>query len=51
MHLIFEEDGAFTAATILTDNDSSLQVETATGKRAKPLAEQAWQMVEQMRLA
>lgn len=35
MHLIFEEDGAFKAATILTDNDSSLQVETATGKRVK----------------
>ena len=35
MHVLFEEDGSFKAATILTDNDSSLQVETATGKRAK----------------
>jgi len=35
MHLIFEEDGAFKTATILTDNDSSLQVETASGKRVK----------------
>ena len=35
MHLLFEEDGAFKTATILTDNDASLQVETASGKRAK----------------
>ena len=35
MHVIFEEDGAFKTATILTDNDASLQVETASGKRAK----------------
>ncbi len=35
MHVLFEEDGAFRAATILTDNDSSLQVETASGKRSK----------------
>ncbi len=35
MHVIFEEDGAFKTATILTDNDSSLQVETASGKRVK----------------
>ena len=35
MHVLFEEDGAFKTATILTDNDNSLQVETATGKRAK----------------
>ena len=35
MYLIFEEDGAFKTATILTDNDTSLQVETASGKRAK----------------
>ena len=35
MHLLFEEDGAFKTATILADNDSSLQVETASGKRAK----------------
>jgi len=35
MHVIFEEDGAFKTATILTDNDTSLQVETASGKRAK----------------
>ena len=35
MHVIFEEDGGFKTATILTDNDASLQVETASGKRAK----------------
>ena len=35
MYLIFEEDGAFKTGTILTDNDTSLQVETASGKRAK----------------
>ncbi len=35
MHVIFEEDGAFKTATILTDSDTSLQVETASGKRAK----------------
>ncbi len=35
MHLLFEEDGAFKTATILTDNDASLQVEMASGKRAK----------------
>ena len=35
MHVIFEEDGGFKTATILADNDASLQVETASGKRAK----------------
>ncbi|HCZ13689.1 MAG TPA: ribonuclease II [Candidatus Accumulibacter sp.] len=35
MHVLFEEDGAFRTATVLTDNDSSLQVETASGKRSK----------------
>lgn len=35
MYLIFEEDGAFKTATIMADNDTSLQVETASGKRAK----------------
>ena len=35
MHVLFEEDGAFKTATILTDNDASLQVETSSGKRAK----------------
>ncbi|HOL64861.1 MAG TPA: RNB domain-containing ribonuclease [Accumulibacter sp.] len=35
MHLLFEEDGAFRVATIVSDNDSSLQVETASGKRSK----------------
>ncbi|MEI7429165.1 MAG: RNB domain-containing ribonuclease [Betaproteobacteria bacterium] len=35
MHVIFEEDGAFKTATILTDNDASLQVETVSGKRLK----------------
>ena len=35
MHVLYEEDGGFKTATILTDNDTSLQVETASGKRAK----------------
>ena len=35
MNVLFEEDGAFKAAAILTDNDSSLQVETPSGRRAK----------------
>ena len=35
MHVLYEEDGAFRTATILVDNDSSLQVETASGKRSK----------------
>ncbi|MBL8395379.1 MAG: RNB domain-containing ribonuclease [Candidatus Accumulibacter sp.] len=35
MHVLFEEDGAFKAATVVTDNDTSLQVETASGKRSK----------------
>jgi exoribonuclease II len=35
MYVLFEEDGAFKTGTILTDNDASLQVETASGKRAK----------------
>lgn len=35
MNVLFDEDGSFKTGTILTDNDSSLQVETATGKRVK----------------
>ena len=35
MHVLFEEEGAFKAATILADNDTSLQIEMASGKRAK----------------
>ncbi|MCP5267726.1 MAG: RNB domain-containing ribonuclease [Zoogloeaceae bacterium] len=35
MFLLFEEDGAFKTATILTDNDASLQIEMVSGKRAK----------------
>ncbi|MDR1934130.1 MAG: RNB domain-containing ribonuclease, partial [Candidatus Accumulibacter sp.] len=35
MHVLFEQEGAFRAGTILTDNEASLQVETASGKRAK----------------
>ncbi|MDO8413068.1 MAG: RNB domain-containing ribonuclease [Gallionellaceae bacterium] len=35
MHIFYEEDGAFRAASILTDNASSLQVENAHGKRSK----------------
>lgn len=35
MHVFFEDDGAFKAGTVLADNDTSLQVETASGKRMK----------------
>jgi exoribonuclease-2 len=35
MHVFFEDDGSFRAATVLVDNDASLQVETASGKRMK----------------
>ncbi len=35
MHAFFEDDGAFKAGTVLADNDTSLQVETASGKRMK----------------
>jgi exoribonuclease-2 len=35
MHVFFEEDGAFKAGTVLADNESSLQVEAASGKRLK----------------
>jgi len=35
MNVLFEEDGAFKAATILSSTDSAHQVELASGKRAK----------------
>ena len=35
MNVLFEEDGGFKAGSIMTDNDSSLQVELPTGKRSK----------------
>ena len=35
MHVLFEEDGAFKTGAILADNDTSLQVEAASGKRSK----------------
>ena len=35
MHVFFEDDGAFKAGTVLADNDTSLQVETMSGKRMK----------------
>ncbi|MFT4173806.1 MAG: RNB domain-containing ribonuclease [Rhodocyclaceae bacterium] len=35
MNVLFEEDGSFKTGSVLTDNDSSLQVETASGKRVK----------------
>ena len=35
MHVLFEAEGAFRAGTILTDNETSLQVEVASGKRVK----------------
>jgi exoribonuclease II len=35
MHVFFEDDGAFKAGTVLADNDTSLQIEAASGKRLK----------------
>jgi exoribonuclease-2 len=35
MNVFYEEDGGFKAGTILEDNNSSLQVQTQHGKRAK----------------
>jgi exoribonuclease-2 len=35
MNVLFDEDGAFKTGTVLTDNDASLQIETAHGKRVK----------------
>jgi len=35
MHILYEVDGAFKAGFILADNDSSLQVESSSGKRSK----------------
>jgi exoribonuclease-2 len=34
-HVLFEEDGAFKAGTVLADAGASLQVEAASGKRTK----------------
>ncbi|MEO7761753.1 MAG: ribonuclease catalytic domain-containing protein, partial [Casimicrobiaceae bacterium] len=39
MHAFFEDDGALKAGTILADNDSSLQIEAASGKRLKVRAD------------
>lgn len=35
MNVLFEEEGAFKTAAILSDNDTSLQVETPSGRRLK----------------
>ena len=35
MNVLFEEDGAFRAGLVLADNNTSLQVELASGKRSK----------------
>lgn len=35
MYLLYEEDGQFKAGTIITDNETSLQVDTQHGKRIK----------------
>ncbi len=40
MFVLFEEDGAFKAGTVLTETDASLQVETSHGKRIKLKAAQ-----------
>jgi exoribonuclease II len=41
MYLLFEEDGGFKTGTLLTEQESSLQVETASGKRTKIKAQAA----------
>ena len=35
MNILYEEQGDYKVGTLLADNDASLQVETASGKRAK----------------
>ncbi|MDD5175879.1 MAG: RNB domain-containing ribonuclease [Sterolibacterium sp.] len=35
MNVLFEEDGAFKAGSVLADNNTSLQIELASGKRSK----------------
>ena len=35
MHVMFEDDGQLKAATVLADQETSLQVEAASGRRAK----------------
>ncbi|MGE4339106.1 MAG: RNB domain-containing ribonuclease, partial [Pigmentiphaga sp.] len=35
MHVLFEDDGAFKPATILSEADTTLQVEAVSGKRSK----------------
>ncbi len=35
MHVLFEDDGQLKAATVLADQETSLQVEAASGKRSK----------------
>ena len=40
MHVFYEEEGSFRVGSILADNSTSLQIETAHGKRAKVKAAQ-----------
>ncbi len=40
MYILYEEDNQFKAGTIVTDNDTSLQIDTQFGKRAKIRAAQ-----------
>src|SRR5690606_25742921 len=35
MHVLYEDDGNFKAATIFSEADATLQVEAASGKRSK----------------
>ena len=35
MFVFYEEDGQFKAGRVMADNDASLQVEAASGKRSK----------------
>jgi exoribonuclease-2 len=47
MHLLFEEDGAFKAGTVLSGTDASFQVELPTGKRTKVKASHVMLRFEQ----
>ena len=43
MFVFYEEDGQFKAGRVMADNDASLQVETASGKRSKIKADRVFQ--------
>ena len=47
MNILYEEDGNFKVGSIMTDNTTSLQIETASGKRSKIKAANAMLRFEQ----